>query len=104
MKNSNLNIYNFNIPKEGEIFNNLFKNSNLTITQIVSSNNLKVKEYDQDVNEFVILLEGDATLEIEGSIKDLKKGDYLYIPAHTKHKVLKTSNGALWLAIYFKCN
>ena len=97
-----MNIYNFTIPKTGESFNTLFQNKNIEITQIVSSNKLNIKEYNQDVNEFVTLLEGKAKLEIEGKIKELYKGDYLYIPAHTKHRVLETSNGALWLAIYFK--
>ncbi len=97
-----MNIYNFTIPRTGESFNTLFQNKNIEITQIVSSNKLNIKEYNQDVNEFVTLLEGKAKLEIEGKIKELSKGDYLYIPAHTKHRVLETSNGALWLAIYFK--
>ena len=97
-----LNIFDYTIPKEGESFNELFKSKDITITQIVSSDKLEPKEYNQDLDEFVILLEGSATLEIEGSIKNLQKGDCLYIKAHTKHKVLKTSNGALWLAIYYK--
>ncbi len=99
-----MNIFDYTVPKVGESFNELFKSKNITITQIISSNRLEIKEYNQEVDEFVILLEGKATLEIEGKIKELQKGDFLYIKAHTKHKVLKTSNGALWLAIYFKCD
>ncbi len=97
-----MNIFDYTIPKEGEVFKNLFENKDIKITQIVSSSNLDTKEYNQEYDEFVILLRGKATLEINKNIIDLKDGDYLHIPAHTKHKVLKTSNGALWLAIYFK--
>jgi len=97
-----VNIFDFKIPNDGEFFNTLFKDKNIEITQIVSSDKLEPKEYNQDRDEFVMLLEGEATLELEGRVFKLKKGDYLHIAAHTKHKVLNTSSGALWLAIYFK--
>ena len=99
-----MNIFNFEIPTSGELFNTLFKSKNIEITQIVSSDKLEPKEYNQDKDEFVVLLEGEATLEIEGRVQNLQKGDYLHIPAYTKHKVLNTSKGALWLAIYFDTN
>jgi len=97
-----MNFFNYKIPNIGEDFATLFKEKNIEITRIVSSDKLEIKEYNQSRDEFVILLEGSAKLEIKGRVKELKKGDYLYIPAHTKHKVLQTSKGTLWLAIYFK--
>jgi len=48
------------------------------------------------------LLEGKATLEIEGKKASLNKGDTLFIPARTKHKIITTQKGTLWLAIHFK--
>jgi len=97
-----MNFFNYKTPNIGEDFATLFKDKNIEIMRIVSSDKLETKEYNQSTNEFVILLEGSAKLEIEGRVKELKKGEYLYIPAHTKHKVLQTSKGTLWLAIYFK--
>jgi len=97
-----LNIFNYNIPTEGESSKTLLKSKNIEIIQIVSSDKLEAKEYNQDSNEFVILLEGKAKLELEGEIKELKKGDTLNILAHTKHKVLEATNGTLWLAIHYK--
>lgn len=95
------NIYNFQIPQVDESFETLFEGKDIKIVKIVSSNKLEPKEYCQEENEFVILLEGSATLEIDGKIKNLNRGDTLFIPAKTPHKVLKTSNGALWIAIHF---
>ena len=97
-----MNIYNFKPPTIDEDFHTLFKGKNLEIIRIVSSDKLEVKEYNQKEDEFVVLLEGNAKLEIEGKVKELKKGDYIHIPAFTKHKVLQTSKGTLWLAIHFK--
>jgi cupin 2 domain-containing protein len=61
--------------------------------------------YDQDKNEFVILVEGKAKL-IVGEKKELvimEKGDHFNIPAHVKHRVEWTDpeNDTIWLAVYY---
>ncbi len=96
-----MNIFDFKIPNLGEEFTTLLKHKNVKIVRIVSSDNLEIKEYNQEEDEFVILLRGKATLELEGKNITLKRGDTLFIPAKTKHKVLATQKGTLWIAIYF---
>jgi len=96
-----MNIFDFKIPNLGEDFTTLLEHKNVKIVRIVSSDNLEKKEYNQKEDEFVILLRGSATLEIEGKNVTLNKGDTLFIPAKTKHKVLATQKGTLWIAIYF---
>ncbi len=96
-----MNIYDFATPSMGEDFTTLLEKQNIKISRIVSSDRLEAKEYCQEEDEFVILLKGKATLEIEGKTITLNKGDTLFIPAKTKHKVLITQKGTLWLAIYF---
>ncbi len=96
-----MNIFDFKIPNVGEDFTTLLEHKNVKIVRIVSSDNLEKKEYNQKEDEFVILLRGSATLEIEGKNVTLNKGDTLFIPAKTKHKVLATQKGTLWIAIYF---
>ena len=64
--------------------------------------------YDQDHDEFVILLRGTATLRFrpdEGTV-ELSVGDYLLIPAHRKHRVESTSSSpeAVWLAVHLPPN
>ena len=96
-----MNIFDFKIPNVGEEFTTLLKHKNVKIARIVSSDKLEIKEYNQDEDEFVILLKGKATLDIKGKKVILNKGDTLFIPAKTKHKVLATQKGTLWIAIYF---
>ncbi len=97
-----MNLFEYEIPKEDENFTTLFEKNDIKIVRIVSSSNMKEKEFIQDEDEVVFLLEGEATLEVEGKLQTLQKGQMLYIPAKTPHKLLKVSNGALWLAIHFK--
>ena len=97
-----MNIFKYTTPEVGEDFKSLFKNENIDIVRIVSSEKLEDKLYVQDVDEFVVLLEGEATLSINGKEIILKKGDTLFILAKEPHRVLKTKKGTLWLAIYFK--
>lgn len=58
--------------------------------------------YDQDLPEWVALLQGTASIEFEAGTLHLKAGDYLVIPAHLKHRVPATSSDASWLAIHFE--
>lgn len=95
-----MNLFDYTIPSEGESFTTLFKSDRVAISRIVSSDQLEPKHYCQEENEWVILLEGEATLEVDSELKRLKKGESLYIPAHTPHQVLATRKGTLWLAVH----
>ena len=60
--------------------------------------------YDQDENEFVLLVSGEALLEVEHvGTRRLTPGDWLEIPAHVRHRVAWTDPDAvtLWLAVFF---
>jgi len=95
-----MNLYNFIVPKDGEDFTTLLEHKNIKINRIVSSADLEPIEYIQDEDEWVVLIEGEATLIVEDEEKILKKGDILFIPAKTPHKVLKTSHRTVWLAVH----
>ena len=58
--------------------------------------------YDQNTEEWVLLVQGTATLELEnGASERLVTGDYLRIPAHLKHRVAEVSQDAVWLAVHY---
>ena len=61
--------------------------------------------YDQDHNEWVLLLKGSAGLLFEGddAIVELKPGDYVAIPAHLRHRVEWTDpdKATVWLAVHY---
>ncbi len=49
--------------------------------------------YDQDQDEWVLLLKGAAGLWVDGEEFDLRPGDHLLIPAHRRHRVTWTLPG-----------
>ena len=105
-----MNIFeNVLIDKENEEFRDILKSKNLRIERIVSNGQNSPNDfwYDQDENEFVLLLQGDAILEIEKENNiielELKKGDYINIEANVKHRVKYTSlnETTIWLAVFY---
>lgn len=59
--------------------------------------------YDQSQDEWVVLLQGRAGLRFEGEdVLELGPGDYIWIPAHCRHRVEWTyPNGpTVWLALH----
>ena len=88
-----------------ELFESLVATDNILIERIVSTGQTTPpgEWYDQERDEWVILLQGFASLAYaDGSEIKLKAGDYLYIPAHQKHRVAHTSSEppCIWLAVH----
>lgn len=86
---------------QGEDFQELLCEKNILIERIVSGERPEPTLYDQEQDEWVLLLRGRATLELAGRPIVLEVGDYLFIPAHTPHRVLATSRDpqCIWLAV-----
>lgn len=95
--------------KKSEKFFEILKKENIKIEKIVSNGQKSIENfwYDQKENEFILLLQGEAILEVieDNDIKkiELKVGDYLDIKAHIKHRVAYTSESkpTVWLAIFY---
>lgn len=62
--------------------------------------------YDQNENEWVILLKGSAGLRFDDKeeLVVLHPGDYLHIDRYQRHRVEWTDPGqeTVWLAVYYK--
>ena len=95
-----MNLYEYLTPQSGENFTTLLEHKNIKINRIVSSSDVKPVEYIQDEDEWLVLLEGEATLLINNEEKRLTKGEILFIPAKVAHKILKTKNGTVWLTVH----
>jgi cupin 2 domain-containing protein len=96
-----------NLPKgmNREDFLTLFENASAKVERIVSHSHSSPPGfwYDQDWDEWLIIMRGSATLEFEGKkLVELKEGDYLTIAKHVKHRVARTSAQAVWLAVHIK--
>jgi len=99
-----VNLYDYTPPKAGESFSTLLENKKVKILRIVSSDTPDETLYDQEEDEWVVLLEGSATLELEGRHIEMSRGDTLFIPARTPHRVLHTEAGSLWIAVHILCD
>jgi cupin 2 domain-containing protein len=97
------------IPKNlsDELFETLLQTSGFRIERIVSRGHCSPKNfwYDQDDNEWVILLKGSAVLRFEDPAEQItmNPGNYLHIERHRRHRVEWTDLGqeTLWLAIHY---
>ncbi len=83
-----------------ESFHTLLKNDNVEIKTVVSNTLSTKREFVSDRDEWVMLMQGCAKIVMNDTIYKLKKGDTLFIPANTKHTLLKTKKIAIWLCVY----
>lgn len=107
MKPLSTNIF-ADIPEQlsDELFECIIKKDNVLVERIVSNGHVTPagQWYDQKGDEWVMLLQGQATLLFEKNqqLINLIPGDYLLIPAHTRHRVEWTlpDFNTLWLAVH----
>ena len=87
-------------PPSGELFERLAEMGTTVVERITSSAHPDGEVYVQEQDEWVVLLRGEATLEVDGRLLHLDQGDSVLLPARTPHRVRATSAGALWLAVH----
>ncbi len=91
--------------RQGEVFETLLSKGDLRIERIVTLTPYSEPGdwYDQDTDEWVVLLKGSAEIEYgTGEKVRLKAGDHLLIPAHRVHRVSWSGPGetCIWLAVH----
>jgi len=90
-----------------ELFTTILQARSFRVERIVSQGHASPPGfwYDQDDNEWVIVLEGNAAVQFDGDPEpvELPPGAYLNIPAHTRHRVVWTAANqrTVWLAIHY---
>jgi len=90
-----------------EDFLTLVQASGVRVERIVSNGQHSPEDfwYDQAEDEWVILLQGTATLQFQDGgaarLIQLKAGDYLAIARHIRHRVEEVSSDAVWLAVHY---
>jgi cupin 2 domain-containing protein len=90
-----------------EVFTTLLQAGGVRIERIVSQGHASPPGfwYDQNDNEWVIVVEGSAAIQFEGQAEpvELRRGSYLNIPVHAKHRVVSTdpNQKTVWLAIHY---
>jgi cupin 2 domain-containing protein len=91
-----------------ELVASLVSTPNVRIERIVSRGHKSPPGfwYDQPRSEWVIVLSGSAAVAFEGETapRMLRRGDYLNIPAHARHRVEWTDSvePTVWLAVHYQ--
>jgi len=92
-----------------EVTEILLENKQVKLERIITTGQTTPKGqwYDQDHDEWVILLKGEASILFEdGDEVHLQSGDYILIKAHQKHRVnwVAPHEVCVWLAVFFSSN
>ena len=100
------NLFDYPNHSSEEIFHTILQAKDAKVERIVSYGQVTPKEepYDQDCDELVMVLQGQAKLKLGDQDEVvLEKGDILNIPKHTLHWVTYTSvqPPVVWLAIHY---
>jgi len=91
-----------------ERFEDLVRGADFKLERIVSTGQASPDDqwYDQEFNEWVVLLRGAAALRFEEEPEEIvmRPGDYLLIPAHRRHRVQWTdpTQPTVWLALHYR--
>lgn len=96
------------LPKslDVEVLEDIVRSDKVRIERILSQGQSSPASgwYDQDENEWVIVLQGSGRLAFgDGSEINLNAGEYINIPAHKKHRVAWTDPDrvTIWLAVFY---
>jgi len=97
-----------NLPdaSKAEQLETLCKSAGFRVERIVSAGQCSPEGfwYDQNWDEWVVMLRGGATLQLQDPEQTLylATGDWIFLPAHRKHRVESCSKEppAIWLAVH----
>jgi cupin 2 domain-containing protein len=91
-----------------EISETLLKTKHFKLERVISAGQSTPEGewYDQDTNEWVIVLSGSAGLLFEGEREAflMYPGDYIHIQSHQRHRVEWTDpeQKTVWLALHYE--
>ena len=90
------------MPADGERCETLLERPGLRLERILSAPGSASGRSDQAADEWVLLVQGRARLEVAGERVELHAGEALWLPAHCLHRVLDTSTDppCIWLALH----
>lgn len=91
---------------EAEVFTRLLRHDGVRILRIASHGQASPPDawYDQADHEWVVVLRGEGVVAFpDGREVRLGPGDYLHLPAHTRHRVARTAadEPTVWLAVHY---
>ena len=92
-------------PKQGvEEFNDIVTGKSFALECVKSFGEVCEDGFwfDHPKKEWAALIQGKVTLEFEDGILELVSGDSLIFEPHQKHKIIKTTVDAVWIALHYE--
>jgi cupin 2 domain-containing protein len=86
-------------PPTGEVTHFVTRLPGAVVEEIHSGALPEAVTYDADVDEWVLVLAGAATLVVDGENLELGAGSWVLLPAGTPHTLVRTEPGTHWLAV-----
>jgi mannose-6-phosphate isomerase-like protein (cupin superfamily) len=86
-------------PTHGELVRPVASVNGVDVAQILSGRLDAPVDYLADVDEWVVVLEGRASLEVAGEPVELRAGEWVLLPAGTPHRLVDTAPGTNWLTV-----
>ncbi|HUF64001.1 MAG TPA: cupin domain-containing protein [Verrucomicrobiales bacterium] len=93
-------------PPGSETFEPILEEKEFRLERIVTPMEMDLPGpwYDQPHDEWALVVQGCAVLEFDGGLcRALSAGDYIHLPAHCLHRVVKTDprEPVVWLALHW---
>ncbi|WP_195210595.1 cupin domain-containing protein [Actinomarinicola tropica] len=87
-------------PDDGEVHVDLASTAAFRVEHISSGRVSTPVEFLQLGDEWVVVLEGSAILEIDEERVELGPGDWVLVPGSRPHRLLRVEPGTRWLAVH----
>jgi cupin 2 domain-containing protein len=86
-------------PAVGEDIDALVDVNGVAIEHIHSGAVSGPIDYLQDHHEWVLVVQGDAVLEVDGTVVAMGDGDWVVLPAGVAHQLVSVEPGTRWLTV-----
>jgi cupin 2 domain-containing protein len=74
----------------------------LEVCQVLSGELEGPVDYLQQEDEWALVVSGSARLEVGGGTLELAPGDWVWLPAGTPHRLLRTEQGTCWVTVHHR--
>ena len=93
-------LSNLKFSKKEEVEEIVYEDEKVRVLRTMSLDQL-TEWMVQDEDEFVVLMEGKASIETDREVMEMKKGDFLFIEKGLRHRVIDQDR-ALWFCLFVK--
>jgi uncharacterized cupin superfamily protein len=89
-------------PLTGEAERTLAATGRVVVKQVLSGQLAGPVDYRQDEDEWALVVEGSAVLQVAGSQLELRVGDWVWLPAGIAHRLVRTEPGTSWVTVHIQ--